>query len=115
MNTGVSMSVLLLLVLTHSRFEGVRPHTRKFFELSYHNPDSGEYTIGWNDAWMVLYWIVLFTGLRASAMQYILQPMAKRGGIKSQRKQDRFAEQAWLMIYAAVFWTIGMVSLITLK
>lgn len=99
----------MLLTLTHICFPKARRHTRKFVELSYYNPESGNYYSGWNDAWMVLNWIVVFTGLRASVMDYILEPMAKRGGVRTQRDQTRFAEQAWLLIYYSVFWSIGMV------
>jgi acyl-CoA-dependent ceramide synthase len=108
---GLSVNLLMLLALTHLCFPKARRHTRKFFELSYYNAESGEYYAGWNDAWMVLYWIVIFTGLRASVMDYLLMPMAKRGGIATAKNQVRFAEQAWLLIYVCVFWTLGAVSL----
>lgn len=100
----------MLLCLTHLCFPRARRHTRKFFELSYYNPHTGEYCAGWNDAWMVSYWIVVFTGLRAAVMDYLLKPLAKKGGVKTERDQTRFAEQAWLLIYCSVFWTLGMVS-----
>lgn len=100
----------MLLFLTHLCFPRARRHTRKFFELSYYNSDSGEYCAGWNDAWMVLYWIVVFTGLRAAVMDYLLMPMAKKGGIATAKNQTRFAEQAWLLIYVSVFWSLGIVS-----
>lgn len=100
----------MLLSLTHMCFPRARRHTRKFFELSYYNQDSGEYCAGWNDAWMVFFWIVVFTGLRAAVMGYILEPFARRGGVKTERGQTRFAEQAWLIVYYCVFWPLGMVS-----
>ncbi|PSS28029.1 hypothetical protein M430DRAFT_132140 [Amorphotheca resinae ATCC 22711] len=109
---GLSVNLLMLLSLTHICFPRARRHTRKFFELSYYNPESGEYYAGWNDAWMVFYWIVVFTGLRAAAMDYVLMPLAKRGGVKTGRDQTRFAEQAWLLIYYSVFWTLGMYLLV---
>jgi hypothetical protein len=59
---------------------------------------------------MVLYWIVVFTGLRAAVMDYLLMPMAKKGGIATAKNQTRFAEQAWLLIYVSVFWSLGIVS-----
>jgi hypothetical protein len=45
---------------------------------------------------MVFYWIVVFTGLRAAVMDYLLTPFAKKAGAKTERDQTRFAEQAWL-------------------
>ena len=92
-------------------FPRARRHTRKFFELSYYNPETAEYRAGWNDAFMVFYWIVIFTGLRAAFIDYILMPLAKKGGIKTVRDCTRFSEQAWLLIYYSIFWTLGMVSL----
>lgn len=106
---GLSVNLLMLLFLTHLSFPRARRHTRKFFELSYYNPNSGEYYAGWNDAWMVFYWIVVFTGIRAAVMDYLLAPFAKKAGAKTERDQTRFAEQAWLLIYYSVFWTLGMV------
>jgi acyl-CoA-dependent ceramide synthase len=100
----------MLLALTHMCFPRARRHTRKFFELSYYNQESGEYKAGWNDAFMVSYWIVIFTGLRAAVIDYILIPLANAGGVKTTRDRTRFAEQAWLLLYYMVFWPLGMVS-----
>lgn len=108
---GLSVNLLILLSLTHLCFPRARRHARKFFELSYYNPSSGEYRAGWNDAWMVSFWVVVFTGLRAAVMEYLLIPLAKKGGAKGAREQTRFAEQAWLWIYATTFWSLGVVSL----
>lgn len=59
---------------------------------------------------MVLYWIVVFTGLRAAVIDYALLPLARKGGVKIEKDKIRFAEQAWLLIYYSVFSTLGMVS-----
>lgn len=58
---------------------------------------------------MVSFWIVVFTGLRAAVMDYILMPLAKKGGVKTLRDITRFAEQAWLLVFYTVFWPLGMV------
>jgi acyl-CoA-dependent ceramide synthase len=63
---------------------------------------------------MVFFWIVVFTGLRAAVIDYILMPFARKGGVKTARDQTRFAEQAWLLVYYTVFWPLGMVSSWTL-
>ena len=60
---------------------------------------------------MVSYWVVFFTGLRASVMDFILTPLAKRVGIEKVKDRTRFAEQAWLSIYYIVFWSLGMVRI----
>lgn len=108
---GLSVNLLVLLALTHICFPRARRHTRKFFELSYYNSESGEYTAGWDDIWMVLYWIVVFTGLRAAMMDYVLTPLARRGGISNKKDLTRFAEQAWLLVYCVVIYSLGMVRL----
>ncbi len=106
---GIVVNLLTLLALTHLCFPEARRHTRKFFELSYYNPKTGEYCAGWNDAFTVFFWIVVFTGLRAAVIDYLLTPLANWAGVKTERDQTRFAEQAWLLLYYSVFWTLGAV------
>lgn len=86
-----------------------RVHTSKFYTLSYYNPKSGNYAAGWDDAYLIFFCVVLCTGLRASAMEYILAPIAKWQGISKRRVVTRFSEQAWMLVYYIVFWTLGMV------
>ncbi|POS83015.1 hypothetical protein EPUL_005895 [Erysiphe pulchra] len=107
---GLPINLLALLFLTHICFPRARRHSRKFFQLSYYNSDSGQYGAGFNDAWMVFYWIVVFTGLRAAVINYGMMELAKKGGIKVKRDQIRFAEQAWLLVYYLVFWSLGMIA-----
>ncbi|KAI6250731.1 Sphingosine N-acyltransferase-like protein [Erysiphe necator] len=109
---GLPINLLALLFLTHICFPRARCHTRKFFQLSYYNPESAQYGVGFNDAWMVLYWMVVFTGLRAAVINYGMMELAKKGGIKVKRDQTRFAEQAWLLVYYLVFWSLGMYIMI---
>jgi hypothetical protein len=58
---------------------------------------------------MVLYWVVVFTGLRAIFLDYVLLPFGQYTGIKTKKDQVRFAEQAWLVIDSIAFWSLGMV------
>lgn len=58
---------------------------------------------------MIIFCIVLFTGLRAFTMEYLLAPFAKWRGISKRKDLTRFSEQAWLLTYYAVFWPLGMV------
>ncbi|RKF61884.1 Sphingosine N-acyltransferase-like protein FUM18 [Erysiphe neolycopersici] len=109
---GLPINLLALLFLTHICFPRARRHSRKFFQLSYYNSDSGLYGAGFNDAWMVFYWIIVFTGLRAAVINYGMMEIAKKGGIKAKRDQTRFAEQAWLSVYYLVFWSLGMYIMI---
>lgn len=100
----------MLLALTHLSFPRARRHTRKFFQLSYYNSSSGRYTIGWDDLPLVFYWIVVFTGLRAAVLDYILEPLAGMAGIDKKKDKVRFAEQAWIITYDSAFWSLGMVG-----
>lgn len=44
-------------------------------------------------------------------MTYVLLPLAKLVGLKKLKIQVRFAEQAWLLLYYAIFWSVGMVCI----
>ena len=104
------MNLLVLLALTHICFPRARRHSRKFFRLSYYNPSSGKYAIGWDDLPLVFYWIIVFTGLRVAVMNYILEPLAHLANIHKKKDKVRFAEQAWVFIYDTAFWCLGMVN-----
>lgn len=58
--------------------------------------------------YLVAFWTVAFTGLRAGIMEYLLKPLARAGGITKSRSRVRFAEQAWLLMYCSISWTLGM-------
>ncbi|KAH0544624.1 hypothetical protein FGG08_001274 [Glutinoglossum americanum] len=105
---GLSMNFLILLFLSHLCFPAARRHTRKFFELAYHDPQTGRYGKGWNDIFMIVYWVIIFTGLRAAVMDWFLIPFARWGGVAKTKGRMRFAEQAWLFLYYTAFWTLGM-------
>lgn len=87
-----------------------RPYTGKYFTLSYFNPQTGEYALGRDDGYLILFCVLLFTGLRAASMEYLLAPFAKARGIEKRKDITRFSEQAWLLMYYSVFWTLGAVS-----
>jgi acyl-CoA-dependent ceramide synthase len=112
---GIAINLLCLLGLAHLCFPRARRRTRKFFDMSYHHPDTGMYGSGWDDMYFVSFWIVLFTGVRASVLDYVLKPLAGLGGISSQKLRTRFAEQAWLVLYCSASWGIGIVSLLSLS
>lgn len=86
-----------------------RPYTTKFYSLAYRNPSTGNYRLGSDDAYIIMFCIILLTGLRAATMEYILAPFAKHQGISKRKDITRFSEQAWLLIYYSVFWSLGMV------
>lgn len=69
--------------------------------------------LGQDDILMATYWIVLLTGLRAAVMEYALMPLAQAAGIQHKKYRVRFAEQAWVSIYSGVFFSLGMVRILT--
>ncbi|KAK3331254.1 TLC domain-containing protein [Apodospora peruviana] len=104
---GFSFNLLALLFLAHG-MPRARAHTSKYFMLSYYNPNSGKYGIGYDDVYLVAFCVTLFTLLRASVMEYILAPFAKSQRISKAKDVTRFSEQAWLFVYYCVFWTLGV-------
>ena len=81
---GFSFNMLALLFLAHG-MPRARDYTAKYFNLAYYNTNTGNYGLGWDDGYLILFCIVLLTGLRAATMEYILAPFAKSQGI-SKRK-----------------------------
>lgn len=108
-NTGISVNLISLLLLTHICFPRARSRTTKFFHMSYYNADSNMYGCGTDDLPFVIFWTVVFTGLRVAVMDYLLDPLARLGGIRTKKGLDRFKEQAWLIVYYTGSWSLGMV------
>ncbi|KAI0475977.1 putative longevity-assurance protein [Xylariaceae sp. FL0804] len=106
--TGFSLNLITLVFLAHVFIPKARQHTLKFFTLSYYNPSTGTYAIGGDDYYFIAFCVVLFTGLRAGCMENILAPLAKHWGISKKKDVTRFSEQAWLLVYYNVFWTLGL-------
>lgn len=107
---GFSFNMLALLFLAHG-MPRARDYTAKYFSLSYYNPNTGRYGLGRADGHLILFFIVLFTGLRAATMEYVLAPFAKSQGMTKRKDITRFSEQAWLFVYYSVFWPLGVVRL----
>ncbi|KAL8821073.1 MAG: hypothetical protein Q9223_000835 [Gallowayella weberi] len=105
---GLAANLLALLMMTHACFPRARSHTRKFWQMSYYNPTSKKYALGWDDSFLVVFWLVLFTGLRAVVMDSVLTPLAHMLGLNDKKEKTRFAEQAWVLIYDTTFWSLGM-------
>lgn len=42
-------------------------------------------------------------------MTYMLVPFAEWCGVQKTKTKVRFTEQAWLILYYVVFWSLGMV------
>lgn len=102
------MNLLSVLFFVHLFFSDARHHTSKFFQISYYNPRTGTYALGWDDIFFVFYWIIVFTGARCAIMDYVLTPLATWCGISKKKTKVRFAEQSWITLYYTLFWGTGM-------
>ncbi|GAP83171.1 putative TRAM LAG1 CLN8 domain-like protein [Rosellinia necatrix] len=105
---GVSCNLLLALFLAHVCWPQWQPLTSKFFTLSGYNPATGKYATGHDDLYFVAFCVVLFSGIRACSMEYLLAPLARWCGLTNKKRITRFSEQGWMFMYNAVFWTLGM-------
>ncbi|OBT81597.1 hypothetical protein VE02_09571 [Pseudogymnoascus sp. 03VT05] len=106
--TGFAFNLIALLFLTHMSMSKARPYTSKFFTLSHYNQNTGKYAAGHDDLFFMTFCIVLFSGLRAGVMDYVLAPLARMWGLSKKKEVTRFAEQGWMLIYYSVFWPLGM-------
>ncbi|AEO64901.1 258a2273-c774-4aaf-a5d1-49d1141cd151 [Thermothielavioides terrestris] len=104
---GLSFNLLALLFLAHG-MPRARDYTAKYFTLSYYNPSTGKYGLGWADGHFILFCVVVLTGLRAATMENILAPLAKSQGMSKRKDITRFSEQAWMVLYYSVFWPLGL-------
>ncbi|KAK0707204.1 TLC domain-containing protein [Apiosordaria backusii] len=104
---GLSFNLIALLFLAHG-MPRAREHTSKFFTLSYYNPNTGKYFLGSDDSYLILFFIVLLTGLRAGIMEYVLAPFARARGVNKKKDIVRFSEQGWLLVYYSFFWPLGV-------
>lgn len=107
--TGFSFNLLALLFCAHYLLPKSQAYTSKFFNLQYFNDKTNAYGAGFDDVYFVLFIVVLLTGLRAAAMEYFLAPFAKYMGLRKKKEVTRFSEQAWLVIYCSIFWSLGLV------
>lgn len=112
--TDLSFNLIAVLFFIHSCLPKVRPYTSMFFSLSHHNPSTGNYGAGSGDLFFLALCVILFTGLRACFMEYLLGPLAKHWGVVKKKELTRFSEQAWLLCYYSIFWTLGVVSSVAL-
>lgn len=104
------MTILGTLLAAHNLYPTLRPYTAPFFELSYYQPSEGVYVQGFDDVYFVVSSAITFTAVRAIAIEWIFRPAARYAGLK-RKASNRFAEQAWMWMYYAFFWTFGMVCL----
>lgn len=106
--TGLSFNLIAFMFLAHYFLPKARPTTSKFFTLGHYNPRTNAYANGSDDFYFISFCMVLFTGLRAGVMEHVLDPIAKHWGISKRKDVTRFSEQAWMLLYYIVFWSLGL-------
>ncbi|KAL5334438.1 TLC domain-containing protein [Aspergillus crustosus] len=104
---GISLTTLSMLLAVHHLYPSLAPYTTPFFQLSYYQSSQGLYIQGWDDIYFVLSSIFAFTAIRAMAIEWVFLPGAQWMGLK-RKASVRLAEQAWMWVYYAFFWTFGM-------
>lgn len=80
---------------------------KPFLTLSY-PVGEGKYTRGEDDVFLAFSFLLLITAARAATMRFILTPLARFCGVRRKVKMDRFAEQAWIVIWATFSLTYGL-------
>ncbi|KAI1186066.1 longevity-assurance protein [Nemania serpens] len=110
---GTSFNLISVLFLIHTWFPQWQPVTSKFFTLSGYNAATGKYAIEHDDLYFVGFCVVLFIGIRAGSMKYVLAPLARSCGLVNKKRIARFSEQGWMFMYNSVFWTLGTYIYVT--
>ncbi|KAK2022910.1 TLC domain-containing protein [Colletotrichum zoysiae] len=105
--TSLAFYSIAFLLVIHSYVPAARPHTSKFFKLSFHNATTGKYGAGHDDLYFVAFCVVLLIGIRAALMQHVLGPLGRHWGIRKNKDVARFSEQGWMLVYYSVIWPLG--------
>lgn len=108
---GLSLNLMILLSMSWCIFPSLRETLDAYFMLSYQSSLPGQeamYGQGLRDLYFVAAFTILFTGLRAFMLNYVLTPLAGLWGIRNKRTRDRFAEQSFLLLYYIVYWNWGL-------
>ncbi|KAI8146663.1 TLC domain-containing protein [Fennellomyces sp. T-0311] len=82
------------------------PLCDKFIFISNQRSD-GLYEKSLWDITFLLFYICVFTALRAAIMNHVLVPLARAWGV-NKKKYDRFAEQGYSFIYYSTSFTCGL-------
>ncbi|CAI7644072.1 unnamed protein product [Penicillium bialowiezense] len=104
---GISLTTLAMLLALHNLYPSLRPYTAPFFQLSYYDESTNSYVQGWDDVYFVLSAAVALTGIRAIAIEWVMQPIARAAGLK-RKNAIRIAEQGWMAMYYGFIWVVGL-------
>ncbi|KAK0817991.1 Sphingosine N-acyltransferase lag1 [Friedmanniomyces endolithicus] len=105
---GLSVNLILFVGMSYVLFPSLRSRMSAFFGLSYASAtQSGMYGQGTRDMYLVASFIVVFTALRAFALDFLLLPLAGWCRIDKKKGKVRFAEQFYMMVYYILYWGWG--------
>ncbi|KAJ5579000.1 hypothetical protein N7450_007867 [Penicillium hetheringtonii] len=104
---GISLTILAMLLALHNLYPSLRPYTQPFFELSYYNPATNQYVQGWDDVYFVFSAALALTAIRAIAIEWVIQPLARQSGL-GRKGSVRLAEQGWQVMYYSFVWATGL-------
>lgn len=104
---GLSMNLILLIGFSWLLFPTLRGRMAAFYSLAY-PIGQGDFGQGPRDLQLVGALVVIFTGVRAFALDYILIPLASLLGVRRRKPRVRFAEQSYLLLYYCIYWTWGL-------
>ncbi|KAJ1922518.1 Sphingosine N-acyltransferase lag1 [Tieghemiomyces parasiticus] len=100
----IELSATLIGAILLSYQLGV-PGAAKFVEIQGPLPPAPDfaepmYRNSRDDAYLVVFGVLLFTLVRAAIMKYLLGPLGRHLGVVDPHKMSRFCEQLWLVIYS---------------
>ncbi|EEH08706.1 sphingosine N-acyltransferase lag1 [Histoplasma capsulatum G186AR] len=104
---GICVTILTMIFALHNLYPSLRPYTSPFLQLPHYQPEKGTYVQGWDDIYFVMGGVLAFTAVRAIAIEWIFQPLARRYGLK-HKASVRLAEQGWILVYYFGFWAYGV-------
>ena len=92
---GLSLNAMLLVAMSWCLFPSIRDKLQASFTLSYQARRSGTESNAWygqgpRDLWLVASLVVVFTGVRAFMLDYVLLSLAGLLGIKKKKGRVRY-------------------------
>ncbi|GAA5909748.1 uncharacterized protein JCM6883_004622 [Sporobolomyces salmoneus] len=111
----ISLTVVAWYSLEHftTQYSGPsNPLSRLLFISHRLAPQLGEtetkYGKGYYDLTFLGFYIIVFSFLRQSITEFMIRPLAKKLGLKTESKQARFMEQAYAVVYFSCSGAFGL-------
>ncbi|KAJ2803504.1 Sphingosine N-acyltransferase lag1 [Coemansia furcata] len=104
---------LFLLALVHSCYWAGYSWPSLWIRMQHKSTSAGHaeeeprYVRGMHDVKFVFYWIIQIIAARSILLHHVLPAIPRCLGIGNARKERRFCEMAWSMLYILTSWCIG--------